>query len=53
MGQEDFKVYSYRWIVLLAFMAIIAINGWNRIAISFRAVPGVYQPARKEMKKAA
>ena len=24
-------------------MAIIAINGWNRLAISFRAVPGTYQ----------
>jgi hypothetical protein len=26
-------------------MAIVAINGWNRIAIGFRAVPGSYQPA--------
>ena len=26
-------------------MAIVAINGWNRIAIGFRAVPGEYQPA--------
>lgn len=25
-------------------MAVIAINGWNRLAISFRAVPGTYQP---------
>jgi AhpD family alkylhydroperoxidase len=25
-------------------MAIVAINGWNRLAISFRAVPGEYQP---------
>lgn len=24
-------------------MAVIAINGWNRLAISFRAVPGTYQ----------
>ena len=24
-------------------MAIIAINGWNRLAISFRVVPGSYQ----------
>jgi len=28
-------------------MAIIAINGWNRLAISFRAVPGSYQPQSK------
>jgi AhpD family alkylhydroperoxidase len=25
-------------------MAIVAINGWNRIAISFRAQPGNYKP---------
>ncbi|MGM5470291.1 carboxymuconolactone decarboxylase family protein [Flavobacteriaceae bacterium LMO-SS05] len=25
-------------------MAIIAINGWNRLAISFRNVPGSYNP---------
>ncbi|HEX5414498.1 MAG TPA: carboxymuconolactone decarboxylase family protein [Chloroflexota bacterium] len=25
-------------------MAVIAINGWNRLAISFRSVPGSYQP---------
>lgn len=26
-------------------LAIVAINGWNRFAISFRSVPGSYQPA--------
>jgi AhpD family alkylhydroperoxidase len=26
--------------------AVEAINGWNRVAISFRAVPGSYQPAK-------
>ena len=25
-------------------LAVIAINGWNRLAISFRTVPGKYQP---------
>ncbi len=25
-------------------MAIVAINGWNRLAIGFRSVPGTYQP---------
>ena len=25
-------------------MAIIAINGWNRLAIGFRSIPGEYQP---------
>lgn len=27
-------------------MAVIAINGWNRLAVSFRAVAGTYQPAK-------
>jgi len=26
-------------------MAVVAINGWNRLAISFRSVPGSYQAA--------
>lgn len=26
-------------------LAIVAINGWNRMAIAFRKVPGSYQPA--------
>ena len=26
-------------------MAVVAINGWNRLAISFREVAGSYQPA--------
>jgi AhpD family alkylhydroperoxidase len=26
-------------------MAVIAINGWNRLAVSFRALAGAYQPA--------
>jgi AhpD family alkylhydroperoxidase len=26
-------------------MAIIAINGWNRLAVGFRALAGTYQPA--------
>lgn len=26
-------------------MAIITINGWNRLAIGFRTVPGTYRPA--------
>jgi len=25
-------------------MAVIAINGWNRLAVSFRAIAGSYQP---------
>lgn len=26
-------------------LAIVAINGWNRLAIAFRSVPGNYQPS--------
>jgi len=28
-------------------MAVVAINAWNRMAITFRAVPGTYQPAAR------
>ncbi|MBZ5553777.1 MAG: carboxymuconolactone decarboxylase family protein [Acidobacteriia bacterium] len=34
-------------------MAIIAINGWNRLAISFRAVPGSYQRISKRSAAAS
>jgi AhpD family alkylhydroperoxidase len=27
-------------------LAVIAVNGWNRLAIGFRAVPGTYKPPR-------
>jgi alkylhydroperoxidase family enzyme len=27
-------------------LAVAAINGWNRLAISARATPGTYQPAK-------
>jgi len=27
-------------------LAVVAINGWNRLAVSFRSVPGTYQPKR-------
>jgi alkylhydroperoxidase family enzyme len=38
------KAFSDKELVDLT-MAVIAINGWNRLAISFRAVAGTYQPA--------
>jgi AhpD family alkylhydroperoxidase len=41
---ETRKVFSEKELVNLT-MAIVAINGWNRLAISFRAVAGTYQPA--------
>ncbi|HEU5343424.1 MAG TPA: carboxymuconolactone decarboxylase family protein [Ktedonobacterales bacterium] len=33
-------------------MAIIAINGWNRLAIGFRTVPGTYQVRQREQAPA-
>jgi AhpD family alkylhydroperoxidase len=27
-------------------LAVVAINGWNRLNIAFRTVPGAYQPAK-------
>ena len=31
-------------------LAIITINGWNRLAISFREVPGNYEPHQQQPK---
>ncbi|HWG59871.1 MAG TPA: carboxymuconolactone decarboxylase family protein [Candidatus Acidoferrales bacterium] len=39
------KQFSEAELVALS-MAIVAINGWNRLAIAFRAVAGVYQPPK-------
>jgi AhpD family alkylhydroperoxidase len=29
-------------------LAIVTINGWNRLSVAFRAVPGEYQPASRK-----
>ena len=34
-------------------LGIVAINGWNRLSIAFRATPGTYQPAVKQHNQAA
>ena len=34
-------------------LAIVAINGWNRLSIGFRAVPGVYQVSAGQHAKTA
>ena len=39
------KEFSEEEVVKLT-MAIITINGWNRLAISFREIPGGYQPQK-------
>lgn len=37
--------FSEEELVALTY-AIVAINGWNRLAISFRTVPGSYKPQK-------
>ena len=39
--------------VFLVTLAIVAINGWNRLMVSFRAVPGSYQPHAAQQQRAA
>lgn len=43
--EEVRKVFSEQELVDLTMVAV-AINGWNRIAIAFRAEAGSYQPKR-------
>lgn len=40
--------FSERELVDLT-MAIVAINGWNRLSVSFRTVPGGYQPGERRL----
>jgi len=42
--EEARKEFTEEELVNLT-IAVVAINGWNRLAIGFRAVPGTYQPA--------
>lgn len=32
-------------------LAIVTINGWNRMAIAFRPIPGIYQPSSPTNKE--
>src|SRR4026209_2425229 len=34
-------------------LAVVAINGWNRLCVAFRTEPGTYQPAKQHAKQAA
>lgn len=34
-------------------LAVVAINGWNRLSISFRTTPGTYQPAHRHQPASA
>ena len=42
--KDALKQFSEEELVKLT-LAVVAINGWNRFAIAFRAEPGTYQPA--------
>jgi AhpD family alkylhydroperoxidase len=42
--EEARKQFSEAELVNLT-LAVVAINGWNRLNIAFRTVPGAYQPA--------
>ena len=44
--EEARRHFSDEELVNLAW-AIVVINGWNRIAIAFRAQPGAYEPKKK------
>jgi AhpD family alkylhydroperoxidase len=41
--QEARRHFSEKELVDLT-LALVAINGWNRLSIAFRTVPGTYQP---------
>jgi AhpD family alkylhydroperoxidase len=45
--EEARKHFSEEELVNLS-MAVVSINGWNRLAIAFRAVPGAYQPQSRK-----
>ena len=50
--EEARKEFTEEELVNLT-IAIVAINGWNRLAIGFRSVPGTYQPAAEQETTAA
>ena len=46
MYERARKQFSEKELVELAMIAV-AINGWNRLAIAFRADAGSYQPQQR------
>lgn len=50
--EEARRHYSEKELVDLN-MAVVAINAWNRVAISFRAVPGTYEPQQAPRRQTA
>jgi AhpD family alkylhydroperoxidase len=49
--EEARKVFNEQELVDLSMLAV-AINGWNRLAIAFRAEAGSYQPQQQHAKTA-
>jgi AhpD family alkylhydroperoxidase len=49
--EEARKVFNEQELVDLAMLAV-AINGWNRLAIGFRAEAGSYQPRQQHARTA-
>ena len=49
--EEVRKRFSEEELVNLT-MAVVAINGWNRLMVAFRGVPGEYQPASRKAEGA-
>jgi AhpD family alkylhydroperoxidase len=49
--EEARKYFSEKELVDLT-LAVIAINGWNRLNVSFRTVPGDYEPPQYATSKA-
>ena len=49
--EEARKAFNEQELVDLSMLAV-AINGWNRLAIAFRAEPGSYQPRQQHAKTA-
>jgi AhpD family alkylhydroperoxidase len=45
--EEARRQFSEKELVDLT-LAIVAINGWNRLSVAFRTVPGTYQPALRQ-----
>lgn len=50
---DDVRRYFSDAEIVNLTMAVIAINGWNRIAVSFRKEPGTYQPREAAAAAAA
>ena len=44
---EALQQFSEEELVNLT-MAVVTINGWNRLSVAFRVVPGEYQPAARK-----